>query len=110
MPAIVSPGGNLVHFVAVSTLDADPIAADFVIDADAAPKRCPTAGCAVSTTSRSGLGQRPLDSWVLFRRAVLGLEPGDSLELADPFGLVRSVGVADASAAFAVVLNTSSSE
>jgi 4-hydroxyphenylpyruvate dioxygenase len=32
-----------------------------------------------------------MDSWVLFYRAVLGLEPAAVLELPDPYGLVRSV-------------------
>jgi 4-hydroxyphenylpyruvate dioxygenase-like putative hemolysin len=50
-----------------------------------------------------------LDTWILFHRAVLGMEPGESLELSDPFGLVRSCGVANASRTVRVVLNVSQS-
>ena len=57
-----------------------------------------------------GMPQDQLDSWMLFCRAVLGLEPGDSLELADPFGLIRSSGVANASRSVRFVLNVSLSQ
>ena len=43
-----------------------------------------------------GLAIDQVDTSVLFSRAVLGLEPGESLELADPFGLIQSRGVASA--------------
>jgi len=56
-----------------------------------------------------GLGVDELDTWVLFCRAVLALHPGDSLELADPFGLIRSCGVANASRDVRFVLNVSQS-
>ncbi|RYF70790.1 MAG: 4-hydroxyphenylpyruvate dioxygenase, partial [Comamonadaceae bacterium] len=51
-----------------------------------------------------------LDTWVLFSRAVLGLTPGDSQELADPFGLVRNRGVANAGRSVRLVLNASLSQ
>ncbi len=51
-----------------------------------------------------------LDTWVLFSRSVLGLEPGESLELADPFGLIRSCGLADAGRRLRLVLNVSLSQ
>ena len=47
---------------------------------------------------------------MLFSRAVLGLEVGESLELADPFGLIRSRGVANAERSVRLVLNVSLSE
>ena len=56
-----------------------------------------------------GLPIEALDTWILFHRAVLGMEPGESLELSDPFGLVRSCGVANASRTVRVVLNVSQS-
>ena len=57
-------------------------------------------GAGLLAIDHVALGLRPdqLDTWVLFCRAVLGLEPGESLELADPFGLIRSSGVANARA------------
>jgi 4-hydroxyphenylpyruvate dioxygenase len=56
-----------------------------------------------------GLGVDELGTWVLFCRVVLGLQPGDSLELADPYGLIRSCGVANASRDVRFVLNVSQS-
>ncbi|NUZ05807.1 bifunctional sugar phosphate isomerase/epimerase/4-hydroxyphenylpyruvate dioxygenase family protein [Piscinibacter koreensis] len=107
MPAIVSPGGNLVHFVAGVGPGVDPIGADFV----AADNTTPDDGSGLCHVDHVALGLSPdqLDTWVLFSRAVLGLEPGDSLELADPFGLVRSLGVADRGRSLRIVFNTSSS-
>jgi 4-hydroxyphenylpyruvate dioxygenase len=57
-----------------------------------------------------GLSLDQLDTWVLFSRAVLGLEVGESLELADPFGLIRSRGVANADRSVRLVLNVSLSQ
>jgi 4-hydroxyphenylpyruvate dioxygenase len=47
---------------------------------------------------------------VLFARAVLGLQPGESLELADPFGLIRSGGFANAARTLRLVINVSLSQ
>jgi len=57
-----------------------------------------------------GLAVDQLDTWVLFSRAVLGLEPGESLELADPFGLIRSRGFANGERSVRLVLNVSLSQ
>ncbi|HEY4298678.1 MAG TPA: VOC family protein, partial [Paraburkholderia sp.] len=51
-----------------------------------------------------------LDTWVLFAKAVLDMEAGESLDLADPFGLVRSRGAANAGRTMRFVLNVSISE
>jgi len=55
------------------------------------------------------LASDELDTWTLFARAVLGLQPGESLELADPHGLLRSSGYANAERSVRLVLNVSSS-
>src|SRR5262249_45202002 len=52
-----------------------------------------------------GLPVDQLDTWILFYRAVLGMQPGDSLELSDPFGLIRSSGVSTANRRLRGVLN-----
>ena len=57
-----------------------------------------------------GLAPDRVDTWVLFCRAVLDLEAGDSLNLADPYGLVRSFGMADAARRLRFVLNASLSQ
>ena len=56
-----------------------------------------------------GLAPDQLDTWILFSRSVLALEAGESLELADPFGLVRTCSVASADRRVRIVLNVSQS-
>ena len=107
MPAVIAPGGSLVQFVPTG-----PGASRFE-EVDFAPR-----GAAAESASALqsidhiafGMPQDQLDSWVLFCRAVLGLVPGDSLELADPFGLIRSSGVANAQRSVRFVLNVSLSQ
>ena len=57
-----------------------------------------------------GLPTDALDTWVLFCRAVLGMRPGDSLELSDPNGLIRSAGMASPNGGVRFVLNVSLSQ
>ncbi len=107
VPAIVAPGGNLVHFVPAALGANGLYEADFVLDdvQDVAG-----AGLLAIDHVALGLAVDQLDTWVLFSRAVLGLEPGESLELADPFGLIRSRGVANADRSVRLVLNVSLSQ
>jgi len=103
LPAVLAPGGTLIHFVPNQEGAAfDRV--DFVPEAD------PAAGASLLQSVDHialGLPQDQLDSWVLFCRAVLGLAPGDSLELADPFGLIRSSSLANADRSLRFVLNVS---
>jgi len=109
VPAIVAPGGNLVHFVAESLGTNGLYEADFILEEEA-PVAAPDAGLMQIDHVALGLAVDQLDTWVLFTRAVLGLEPGESLELADPFGLIRSRGVANADRSVRLVLNVSLSQ
>ncbi len=90
VPAIRSLDGSLIYFVApekVETL----FYTDFIME------QPPTGHMPVLTTVdhlAQALPSADLDSWVLFYRAILGLEPGESWELADPYGLVRSRALA----------------
>ena len=101
LPAIVSPGGIVMQFVPSD----QAIEADFV----AAPgsHSAHDAGLRTIDHVALGLANDQLDTWTLFSRAVLDLASGDSLELADPFGLIRSRGVANADGSLRFVLNTS---
>ena len=109
VPAIVAPGGNLVHFVAESLGTNGLYEADFILEEET-PVAAPDAGLMQIDHVALGLAVDQLDTWVLFTRAVLGLEPGESLELADPFGLIRSRGVANADRSVRLVLNVSLSQ
>ena len=108
MPAIVAPGGSVVHFVPTGNGVPSFDTIDFVATADAGDDTAP----ALQSIDHIALGmpQDQLDTWVLFCRAVLGLTPGDSLELADPFGLIRSSGVANPQRTVRFVLNVSLSQ
>lgn len=102
LPAIVAPGGTLVQFVP----QGQSVEADFVplqVSHDVAD------GSALTTIDHIAMGLAPdrFDTWVLFTRSVLGLALGDSLELADPFGLIRSTGVTDVDRRIRIVLNVS---
>ncbi|WP_295380218.1 bifunctional sugar phosphate isomerase/epimerase/4-hydroxyphenylpyruvate dioxygenase family protein [uncultured Pseudacidovorax sp.] len=103
VPAIVSPGGNLVHFVDAALGTDGLFAADFVLDEGQAPD----AGLQRVDHVALGLNLDQYDTWTLFTRAVLGLSLAESQELADPFGLVRSRAAADAGRNVRLVLNAS---
>ena len=105
IPATIAPGGSLVHFVPAGPGAPRFEEADFVLEGEAADGP-------LLTLDHLALGmpQDQLDTWVLFCRAVLGLAPGESLELADPFGLIRSSSVADAQRSLRLVLNVSTSQ
>lgn len=109
VPAVVAPGGNLIHFVAESLGANGLYEADFVLEDDVLTADN-DAGLQQIDHVALGLALDQLDTWVLFTRAVLGLEPGESLELADPFGLIRSRGVANAERSVRLVLNVSLSQ
>ncbi|MDN6887276.1 TIM barrel protein [Variovorax sp. CAN2819] len=108
VPAIVAPGGNLIHFVPEALGANGLYEADFLLEDEGAGNN--DAGLQCIDHVALGLALDQLDTWVLFTRAVLGLEPGESLELADPFGLIRSRGVANADRSLRLVLNVSLSQ
>ncbi|KTT23969.1 bifunctional sugar phosphate isomerase/epimerase/4-hydroxyphenylpyruvate dioxygenase family protein [Pseudacidovorax intermedius] len=105
VPAIVSPGGNLMHFVDERLGPDGLFAADFVPDED--DDTAPDAGLRRVDHIALGLSLEQYDTWTLFTRAVLGLSLAESQELADPFGLVRSRAAADVARSLRLVLNAS---
>ena len=104
---IRAPNGSVIHFVPA------PLASKrlFEIDFEWHSERANGPGTGLERIDHIALGlpHDQLDTWVLFGRAVLGLKPGDSLELSDPFGLVRSSGVSNDDRSVRFVLNVSSS-
>ncbi len=106
LPAMRSPGGMLVHFVPQSLGPEGLAAADFVAEDTAS-----TEGAGLDRVDHIALGMTTdqLDTWVLFSRSVLALDAGESLELADPFGLVRTCSVQTADRRVRIVLNVSRS-
>ena len=107
IPAIVAPGRTVVYFVDEALAPNRLFEIDFALDEGADANDAPLRRI---DHVAFGLPLGELDTWVLFCRAVLGMEQGDSLELADPFGLIRSVGVATPDRRVRFVLNVSLSQ
>ena len=107
IPAIVAPGRTVIYFVDQALAPDRLFEIDFAMG-DAQPA-LPGPLRRVDHIA-FGLPLGELDTWVLFCRAVLGMEVGDSLELADPFGLIRSAGVATSDRRVRFVLNVSLSQ
>ncbi len=108
-PAITAPDGSLIYFVD-ETLGANGL---FESGFDHVPdESAMSTGAGLLTIDHIALGlpTDALDSWVLFCRAVLGMRPGDSLELSDPNGLIRSAGMASPDRGVRFVLNVSLSQ
>jgi len=112
VPAIRAPGGLIVHFVPQALGVEGLFERDFVPDDDEASPAAQERDAGLRSVDHIALGlaHGQLDTWVLFCRAVLGLQAGDSLELADPFGLIRSSGIANAERSVRFVLNVSASQ
>jgi len=106
IPAIRAPDGSLMYFVSRAPGEKSLYEIDFALEAAG-----PATAAGLSTVDHvaMGLPVDQLDTWVLFYRAVLGMQPGESLELSDPFGLIRSCGMATEKRRFRVVLNVSPS-
>ena len=107
IPAIVAPGRTVVYFVDEALAPNRLFEIDFALDEGTDAEGSPLQRI---DHVAFGLPLGELDTWVLFCRAVLGMEQGDSLELADPFGLIRSVGVATPDRRVRFVLNVSLSQ
>ena len=109
IPAIRAPDGSLVYFVAAQLGSKGPFEIDFEIDAD---KTDPDADGGLESVDHIALGlsNDQLDTWVLFCRAILGLHRGESLELADPYGVIRTSGLSSDDKSVRVVLNVSVSQ
>ncbi|HSV61520.1 MAG TPA: TIM barrel protein [Variovorax sp.] len=108
VPAMVVPGGNLIHFIDQALGRDGLYRADFILEEEQEDDT--GAGLLFIDHVALGLAPDQLDTWTLFARAVLGLTAGESLELADPFGLIRSRGFANAQRSLRLVLNASTSQ
>jgi 4-hydroxyphenylpyruvate dioxygenase len=101
LPTIVAPGGTLVQFVPPDQF----VEADFVEDPDA--EDVSACGLVAIDHMAMGLLLEQLETWLLFGHAVLGLTIGESVDIAEPFGLTRSRGLANAERSLRLLLNGS---
>ena len=108
-PAITAPDGSLIYFID-EALGANGLFESGFDHAPDEPAMSTGAGLLTIDHIALGLPTDALDTWVLFCRAVLGMRPGDSLELSDPNGLIRSAGMASPNGGVRFVLNVSLSQ
>jgi 4-hydroxyphenylpyruvate dioxygenase len=106
IPAIYAPDETLVYFVSADLGSRSLHEIDFTPSAE---ESALSAGAGLELIDHVALGlpNDQLDTWVLFYKAVLGMQPGDALELTDPYGLIRSSGIASQDRKVRVVLNVS---
>ncbi len=102
--AIRAPDGGVIYFVPAELGPSGVFEIDFILAHDE-KNAAPGSGLDTVDHIALGLPMDQLDTWILFCRAVLGMQPGDSLELSDPYGLIRSVGVANRERNVRLVLN-----
>jgi 4-hydroxyphenylpyruvate dioxygenase len=100
LDAVAAPDGTELFFCRTSRPDHPSWTDDF-------GPTPPAAGAAITRIDHVALTQpwHRFDEAALFYRAVLGLTPEDSVELADPYGLFRSRAVANADGTLRIVLN-----
>jgi 4-hydroxyphenylpyruvate dioxygenase len=108
IPAIRTPGAGLIYFVAEKGEAVRGLDPDFILDATHKEASGEALLRRVDHIAEA-LPEGQLDSWILFFRSVLALEPEGSLELADPYGLVHSRAVASLNRTLRFALNASES-
>ena len=104
IPAVRAPDGSLVYFFDTHHGGEHGFEADFIVNA-AAPGPLGEAARVDHISQVVPVGH--LDTWVLFYRAVLGLQPQNSVVMNDPYGVVKSRAVESADRAVRYSMNVS---
>jgi 4-hydroxyphenylpyruvate dioxygenase len=104
IPAIRAIDGSLIYFISGDDDSPEPFASDFIL---AAPGGAVPEGAGLRRVDHlaMALPAESMDAWVLFYRSILGLEPHAQLELAEPYGLMRSRAVVDSARRLRITLN-----
>jgi 4-hydroxyphenylpyruvate dioxygenase len=106
LDAIAAPDGTELFFCATRRPEHPDWTEDFPPCAQPAQAETATRGT-ITGIDHIALTQpwHHFDEAVLFHRAVLGLRPHESVDLADPYGLLRSRALSDDTAGLRLVLN-----
>jgi 4-hydroxyphenylpyruvate dioxygenase len=113
IPAVQAPDGSLLYFCPPADgAGRHAFEADFVVDADALHRLSAHAGTRSARIDHlvQAVPGGQIDPWVLFQRAVLGLQPQRSTVLHDPFGIIRSREIESADKAIRTSLIVSERE
>jgi 4-hydroxyphenylpyruvate dioxygenase len=106
IPAIRSVDGSLIYFVGQGVESRRLFEIDFV-PAEGSGRASEAPGLQRVDHIAMALPPDMVDTWILFYRSVLGLEPHGRLEMAEPYGLMRSRAVVTESRALRITLNAS---
>jgi 4-hydroxyphenylpyruvate dioxygenase len=106
IPAIRSVDGSLVYFVGQHDESSRLFEIDFV-PAEVSVTEDESPGLRRVDHIAMALPPDMVDTWILFYRAVLGLQPHGRLEMAEPYGLMRSRAMVSENRALRITLNAS---
>jgi 4-hydroxyphenylpyruvate dioxygenase len=108
IPALRSPDGMLFHLIDDRDADRSIYESDFLAEA---PVEAVHHGAGLSAIDHlaQALPANRLDSFVLFYRAVFGMQPEAVHEIADPYGLVKSRAMVSPGEHVRIPLNVSES-
>jgi 4-hydroxyphenylpyruvate dioxygenase len=106
IPAVRAPDGSLVYFFDVQRGGSHGFEADFVIDREL-PADAPFGSTGRIDHIAQVIPAGHVERWVLFYRAVLGLQPRGVAVLHDPYGVIRSRPMESTNGAVRYALNTS---
>lgn len=106
IPALRAPDGTLLYLIDDRHADRSIYESDFVLRSDA---RDDATGLASIDHVAQALPAHRLDSFVLFYRAIFGMEPEAVQEIADPYGLVKSRAMVSPDRNVRIPLNVSES-
>ncbi|GAC1328275.1 MAG: bifunctional sugar phosphate isomerase/epimerase/4-hydroxyphenylpyruvate dioxygenase family protein [Chloroflexota bacterium] len=101
IPAVKAPDGSLFYFLPGDEHAVEPFATDFVLQPGAAE------GVGLRRVDHLALAlpSEAINSWTLFYRSVLGLQPLPAVEQAELYGLMRSRALVDRSGYVRITLN-----
>ena len=106
IPAVRAPDGSLVYFFDVHRGGSHGFEADFVIE-HPLPEAAPFAPAGRIDHIAQVIPAGHVERWVLFYRAVLGLQPKGQAVLHDPYGVIRSRPLESDNGALRYALNVS---
>jgi 4-hydroxyphenylpyruvate dioxygenase len=108
IPAVRGVSGSLVYFIDRAARRGAFFDVDFASDPE--PEAASVLGLTRVDHVAQVVSEAELLGWVLYYRAILGLEPAERADLADPHGLIVSRAMTDQERTLRIALNASQAE